>query len=186
MTAAPGVNGLWLIAARNCGLTEGDTVHYWFEVEDTHPQRQGTVRCTDPAAHTVDWRLTSESGNEPAAVVQLLVGQLVVCDPGGERPDFSSDVKLDQLPSNNHLVIYELPTAWTRAQGQGQRERAVGTFRDVRAMVDEAVGGANFDGLPILERGRSYLGELGVNVLELLPPADSFFKREWATILLIT
>jgi pullulanase len=179
LTAAPGVNGLWLIAARDCGLTEGNTVHYWFEVEDTHPQRQGIVRCTDPAAHTVDWRLTSESGNEPAAVVQFLNGQLVVCDPGGERPDFGGDVKLDQLPSNNHLVIYELPTAWTRAQGQGQRERAVGTFRDVRAMVDEAVGGANFDGLPILELGRSYLGELGVNALELLPPADSFFKREW-------
>lgn len=179
LTAAPGVNDLWLIAARDCGLTEGNIVHYWFEVEDTHPQRQGIVRCTDPAAHTVDWRLTSESGSEPAAVVQFLNGQLVVCDPGGERPDFSGDVKLDQLPSNNHLVIYELPTAWTRAQGQGQRERAVGTFRDVRAMVDEAVGGANFDGLPILELGRSYLGELGVNALELLPPADSFFKREW-------
>jgi 1,4-alpha-glucan branching enzyme len=179
MTPVPNVNGLWSVAARNCGLAEGDIVHYWFEVDHGNPQPLGVVRCTDPAAHTVDWRLTSESGSQPAAVLQFSDGQLVVCDPGGERPDFSGDVSLDQLPLNNRLVIYELPTAWTRAQGQGQRERAIGTFRDVRALVDEAVGGANFEGLPILAPGRSYLSELGVNSLELLPPADSFFKREW-------
>ena len=74
-------------------------------------------------------------------------------------------------------MIYELPTAWTRSETPGQLERAVGTFRDVRALVDETVGGANFGGLPILEAGRSYFSELGVNALELLPPADSFFKR---------
>jgi hypothetical protein len=40
-------------------------------------------------------------------------------------------------------------------------------------------GGANFAGLPVLEKGHSYLTELGVNALELLPAADSFFKRTW-------
>ena len=47
------------------------------------------------------------------------------------------------------------------------------------ALVDKAVGGANFEGLAVVAPGLSYLSDLGVNALELLPPADSFFKREW-------
>src|SRR5260370_31389437 len=39
LTAAPGANGLWLIAPRDCGLTQGNTFHYSFPVEATHPQR---------------------------------------------------------------------------------------------------------------------------------------------------
>ena len=181
MNSAPGVNGLWQIAAADCELADGDIIHYWFEVEDTDPHRiqSGAVRVCDPAAHTVNWHLTAESGNQPAAVVQFSGGRLGVCDPGGEIPDFIRDVPLDQLPANNNLVIYELPTAWTRAEAQGQKETAVGTFRDVRALLDKTVGGANFDGLPVVAVGYSYLGTLGVNALELLPPADSFFKREW-------
>src|SRR5207245_8255112 len=46
-------------------------------------------------------------------------------------------------------------------------------------MIDETVGVAYFASLSVVERGRSYLSQLGVNALELLPPADSFFKREW-------
>src|SRR5882762_5324658 len=97
LTAVPDVDGLWQIAASDCELTDGAIVHYWFEVEDTHPGRSqpGTARSTDPAAHTVDWRLTAESGNQPASVLQFSAGRLVVCDPGGERPDFSHDVPLD-------------------------------------------------------------------------------------------
>src|SRR5262249_45933308 len=73
----------------------------------------------------------------------------------------------------------ELPTAWTMAVSETNQERGVGTFRDVIALVDQNEGGANFSSLEILQPGRSYLTELGVNALELLPPADSFFKREW-------
>jgi len=52
MKPAAGVSGLWQIAAADCGLADGDIIHYWFEVEDTHPHRSlsRTVRCTDPAA----------------------------------------------------------------------------------------------------------------------------------------
>ena len=179
MNPAPGISGLWQIAASDCGFADDDIIHYCFEVEDTHRDVSRVVRCTDPCAHTVDWRLTADSGNQPAAVVQFAGNRLILCDPGGEKPDFSGDVPLDRLPPNNTLVIYELPTAWTRSEGQGQRERAAGTFRDVRALLDETVGGANFEALSILKPGHSYLKELGVNALELLPPADSFFKREW-------
>ncbi len=77
------------------------------------------------------------------------------------------------------MVIYELPTAWTRVGETGGRERAVGTFKDVLGLVDENAEGANFAGLAVLQKGHSYLTELGVNALELLPAADSFFKRSW-------
>ena len=64
-------------------LADGDIVHYWFEVEDTHaPSPPPVVRCTDPAAHTVDWRLTAESGNQPAAVLQFLGGPFGCLRPG--------------------------------------------------------------------------------------------------------
>src|SRR5437016_4197644 len=181
MNPAPGVNGLWEVAAAACGFSEGDIIHYWFEVVDTHPHRDRSrrVRCTDPTAHTVDWRLTEDSGRQPAAVIQFVGGQLAPCDPGGEKPDFTGDVPLKRLPPNNRLVIYELPTAWTRTDGEGPKEKSAGSFRDVRALIDENIGGANFVGLPVVELGRSYLSELGINALELLPPADSFFKREW-------
>jgi 1,4-alpha-glucan branching enzyme len=33
--------------------------------------------------------------------------------------------------------------------------------------------------LELLQADHSYPCELGVNALELLPPTDSFFKREW-------
>jgi pullulanase len=131
MTQAVGLTGLWEIAASECGLVAGDVAHYWFEVENTDPHRSasGNVLCTDPAAHMVDWRLCAEGGTQPAAVIQFDGTNLVVCDPAGEKPDFSSDVPSNTLPANNRLVIYELPTAWTVAQEQGQKERGVGTFR---------------------------------------------------------
>lgn len=47
------------------------------------------------------------------------------------------------------------------------------------ALIDPNAGGANFDDLAVTETGRSYLMTLGINAIELLPPADSFFKREW-------
>ena len=57
-------------------------------------------------------------------------GKLVPCDPGGEVPDWTGDTGQDTRPTNNRLVIYELPTAWslrgetgdTRADDSG-RER---------------------------------------------------------------
>ena len=181
MSPVPGVSGLWQFPAADCGFADGAVLHYWFEVQDTRPHRDrsAVIRCTDPAAHTVDWQLTDSSGDHPAAVVQYSGGRLVACDPAGEKADFTGDVALSRLPTNNALVIYELPTAWTITGGEGPREQSVGTFRDVRALVDETASGANFAGMAVVEPGRSYLTELGITALELLPAADSFFKREW-------
>jgi len=180
--------GLWMIAARETGLADG-IYHYWFRVENTNPGRPAvSILCTDPLATTVDWRLLSpplpagfhdDTDRQPASVIRLQNGELSAVDPGGESASFPDDPGPDTLPANHHLVIYELPTAWTRTQGSGASERGVGTFQDALALVDEAASGANFEGLEVLSPGRSYLNELGVNALELLPAADSFFKRSW-------
>jgi len=186
---APGFSDLWEIAVARCNLVEGQIYHYWFEVNDSHPARpRGTrIRTTDPTAFTVDWRLRgpqpagpySDDDCYPAAVVKVAQGRLVPCDPGGETGDLQDERALVALPANNRMVIYELPTAWTRIGTAGEREIGLGTFRDVAALIDPAEGGANFSDLAIVQRGRSYLGELGVNALELLPPADSFYDRQW-------
>jgi pullulanase len=55
----------------------------------------------------------------------------------------------------------------------------VGTFRDVIALIDANTEGENFDDLDVTRLGRSYLTELGVTAIELLPPADSTYNRQW-------
>lgn len=178
---------LWGINAADCKLRDGQVYHYWFEVNDSSPTRDGSrILCTDPQAQTVDWRLLAPrlpaphiaDDQDPAAVVMFSQGKLIACDPAGERFDFAP-----ALPpagaTNNRLVIYELPTAWARINQNGDQEVGVGTFRDVMALIDEQAEGANFSDHPALNAGRSHLGELGVNALELLPLADSFVNREW-------
>ncbi len=187
--ANPNVPGLWTIAAAEIGFPDG-IYHYWFQVGNTNPfdPAAALICCTDPFATTVDWRLLSpplptgfkdDTDRQPASVIRLQNGLLSAVDPGGESASFPNDPRPDTFPTNNHLVIYELPSAWTRVQGSDINERGVGTFKDILALVDEAAGGVNFEGLNVLDLGRSYLTELGVNALELLPPADSFFKRSW-------
>jgi 1,4-alpha-glucan branching enzyme len=180
--------GLWTLAAKDAGLADG-IYHYWFRVDNTHPARPAgnTVLVTDPFATTVDWRVVSEippgfnasDDPQPASVIRLMNGTLSAVDPEGETAAFPNDSSPGALPANNRLVIYELPTAWTAVGETGGRERAVGTFKDVLGLVDENAEGANFAGLAVLRKGFSYLTTLGVNALELLPAADSFFKRTW-------
>ena len=188
-SALPPAAGLWELDALGTALPDG-IYHYWFQVENTNPFEPASVPilCTDPLATTVDWRLVSPAlpkgfddfdDRQPASVIKLAKGKLSTVDPAGETISFAHDPSPDTLPTNNHLVIYELPPSWTRTDGSGLHERAVGSFRDTMALVDEGSGGANFEGLPVLAQGRSYLTELGVNALELLPAPDSFFKRTW-------
>jgi len=185
---ASGKPGLWTIAAANCNLADG-IYHYWFSVANTAPNLPAQpILCTDPFSSTVDWRLLPanlpagfdlENDLQPASVVQWQKGQLSAVDPLGETPSFPNDPTPDTLPTNNQLVIYELPSAWSPSSRPGEQYRAVGTYKDVLALVDENSTGANFVGLAVLAAGQSYLSDLGVNALELLPPADSYFKRTW-------
>ncbi|MBF0109012.1 MAG: alpha amylase [Magnetococcales bacterium] len=182
---------LWEIEASACNLVDGHVYHYWFEIDDKNstsvPKRRTLV--SDPCATTADWRLiaaavTGVSSDQAAAsVIRFRNRRLEACD--SEDPDVSGSIdfsdagKIDELPANNRLVIYELPTAWTGSVTENNKERAVGTFRDVHALVEKGVGGANFSHLAVSQPNATYLKDLGINALELLPPADSVYKREW-------
>jgi 1,4-alpha-glucan branching enzyme len=188
LTSPFGHAELWGVKASDCGLTHGQVYHYWFEVSDSSPTRDGSrIACTDPTAFTVDWRLLAprlpaphiSDDQDPAAVVKFQQGELIPCDPGGETFGPAPALKPNEAAPNNRMVIYELPTAWARIDQQGDAQVGVGSFRDVMALVDEQAEAANFAGQAALDIGRSHLTELGVNALELLPVADSFVKREW-------
>ncbi|MEJ0008826.1 MAG: alpha-amylase family glycosyl hydrolase [Steroidobacteraceae bacterium] len=189
MQAVPEFPDLWLLNATDCDLTDGWTYYYWFEVPLHQPDRPpGRLWITDPLATTVDWRVRAprldapftDDDFYPAATVLYRGGQLLAADVGGEIAAATGGASLDALAPNNQLVIYELPTAWTRSAQFGGRDVGVGSFRDVLALIDANVAGANFGDLEVTRRGRSYLvQELGINALELLPPADSIYNRDW-------
>jgi pullulanase len=171
--------GLWELHCSSLGLPDG-IYHYWFTIDDTSPAKAGTLLVTDPIAYTVDYRLLLAPGYQPATVVKLDNGNLVPCDPDGESADLGTPPTIASLPPNNHLVIYELPTSWSRAGivGSDPQERDVGTFRDVLALLDQSSPGANFSDLPEVS-AEEILVQLGINALELLPPADTKSSREW-------
>jgi pullulanase len=177
---APGGHpGLWELDCTSLDLPDG-IYHYWFKMEDTSPGGAGPLLVTDPVAYTVDYRYLPSPGYQPASVVMLDHGRLLPCDPGGETLDMGPPPPLNFLPPNNQLVIYELPASWSRAgiAGGATQERDVGTFRDVLALLDQASMGANFGDLPEVS-SEAILVQLGINALELLPPADTKSQREW-------
>ena len=182
----PGIIDLWGIDASACGLTDGKVYHYWFEVTDSSPFRDGSrILCTDPTTFTADWRLKSArlpspydgDDQDPAAVILFKDGKLVPCDAAGET--FAPLPPLATGTPNNRIVIYELPTSFARTGPEGDPQIGVGTFRDVRALVKKSAEGANFADMPAMQVGRSHLQDLGINALELLPIADSYVDREW-------
>jgi pullulanase len=184
----PGFSDVWGINAADCGLVDGTVYHYWFEVTDSSPYRDGRrIWCTDPFAFTVDWRLlaprldTPYDGDDqdPATVILYRDGELVACDPSGVRAVTAAEIATGKAAPNNKMVIYELPTSWARINVHGDPQIGVGTFQDVKALVAREAEGANFGDQPALQPGRSHLEDLGINALELLPLADSFVDREW-------
>ena len=179
--AAGPIDGLWELDPATLSLTDGETYHYWFEVDNRSPGGSGRIQVTDPLASTVDYRLYAPENRSlsfPASVIGFSGGKLVARDPNGEEgdpvvPPFGS------LATNNQTVIYELPTAWSSFTGSDEFERAVGTFRDVRALVETGISDLNFSELSVTKLNPPYLAQLGVNALEMLPPADSIYSRQW-------
>jgi 1,4-alpha-glucan branching enzyme len=180
---------LWDIPAQECDLIDGQVYHYWFKVRDTNPyaSTHPVIYRTDPTAWTVDRRFQpptlSESASydyaNPASVILYQNGQLVPCDPQGQVVNWEGDASLETLPQNNQLVIYELPARWTQKGVQGEKVVGTGTFQDVRSLLESDATAPDFPELTALAKGRAYLLELGVNALELLPPADSDDKLRW-------
>jgi 1,4-alpha-glucan branching enzyme len=181
---------IWEVEAKNCSLTEGEVYFYWFKVGNTEAYDSASpsqiLYCTDPMAWTVDRRfpapVPSEPGGiasfDPASVVFYKNGELTPCDANGQTVDWNGDGSLKALAPNNRLVIYELPTRWTRISSTGKMEQGNGTFRDVLSLLVPESIAPNFTTVRALNN-RAHLKELGVNALELLPPADSDDTLNW-------
>ncbi|MGB0561468.1 MAG: alpha-amylase family glycosyl hydrolase [Spirulinaceae cyanobacterium] len=178
---------LWTVAATDCGLTEGQVYAYWFKVKNTNPYpftgENEILYCTDPLATTVDRRPSrlaptpSEPGGvasqDPASIILYRRSRLYPCDPDGKEVVWSQSSS--SLPANNTLVIYELPPRWVRDDSGV----STGSFRDLQALLDPQALPPSHPELSPLLQGRAHLQELGVNALELLPPADSEDVLEW-------
>jgi pullulanase len=184
----PTARGLWQISAVDCGLEPG-VYGYWFQVADQGTSNGGSILITDPMAFAVDRANPAppprtndgRTIGAPASVVRLRDGRLEPSDPvAADLPDDPPDYRAS-LPPNNMMVIYELPTRWVKA-GQGQVQDAqqigVGTFQDVLALIAPDADSPHFAAMMALAN-REHLVELGVNALELLPPADSPQSSEW-------
>ena len=181
---------LWEVPAQECGLVEGQVYYYWFKVRNGDPYDPANASqimyCSDPTATTVDRRMPAPTPSEPggaasqdpASVILYKNGKLIPCDPQGQTVDWEGDAPLEMLPTNNRLVIYELPTRWTQINSVGGVEEGNGTFRDIVALlVPEAIA-PTFTTVRALNN-RAHLVELGVNALELLPPEDSDDNLNW-------
>ncbi|KXX75692.1 1,4-alpha-glucan branching enzyme GlgB [Madurella mycetomatis] len=176
--------GLWALDPASISPSLQDGVyHYWFEVQDTLPEKRGTIPVTDPFAFTVDYSVataSSDSGRyQPASVIKYRDGKLWPCDVEGVEPRPPTNPDQAALPRNNQIVIYELPTSWAKA-GNDPRgvDVDVGTFTDVLALFNTSVAGDRFASVSAVRHG-AILTELGINALELLPVADAKPRKEW-------
>lgn len=188
---------LWEIAVTDCGLVEGTVYFYWFKVANTNVYEKITdpIYCTDPISYAVDRRLSpphvsnlpTESNSlekwreieQPASVILYQNGRLIPCDSDGKTVRWSEEDIPDQLAANNQLVIYELPTRWVKTGNDGEKIVGTGTFKDVLSLLRTSVSAPDFPNIKQLKEGHAHLLELGINALELLPPADSADTLNW-------
>jgi len=176
---------LWELDPKNISpaLVDGKVYHYWYEINDISPEGRGVIRVTDPLAYTVWYASTKSRGDHvsPSSVIKFRGGKLWPCDPDGSEPAPPPLPPQESMPQNNHMVIYELPTSWSRYQHAQQNnqdvEIDVGTFVDVLALFDPTVNGDKFNG-PVVNNG-AIVAELGINALELLPAADARPVGQW-------
>lgn len=169
---------LWELSPQEIQLQDGGIYHYWFEVNNTFPGSPGPITVTDPLAYTVDYRVFGtqkrNDSMQPPAVIKFRDGKLWPCDIDGKEPE---PLHVQKLPSNNHMVIYELPTSWAKS-GPNGRQIDRGTFSDVLALFDTGTQGLNFASIAAV-KNTAILSDLGINALELLPIADSKYRDEW-------
>lgn len=194
LQASSGFPDLWELDANTLVLEEGKVYYYWFKIGNTEPydaaSRNQVLYATDPLAMTIDRRvpaplpltvpvgMTGISSMDPASVICFKGGKLVPSDPDGSTVNWAGDPSPASLPANNRLVIYELPTRWTRITSRNSLEVGNGTFQDTMALLVPELSAPTFPSVAALNN-RAHLIELGVNALELLPPSDSEQSERW-------
>jgi pullulanase len=165
-------------------LKDNTIFHYWYEINDLSPEGLGAIQVTDPLAYTIDYRSlrSRDEHSQPASVIKFRDGKLWPCDIDGNEPRPPPIPSQDSMPQNNHMVIYELPTSWSRYKDEQQNNQDVqidvGTFTDVLALFDAKVAGKRFAGIPAIDN-EAIVAELGINALELLPAADAKSIGQW-------
>jgi 1,4-alpha-glucan branching enzyme len=174
--------GLWVLDPASISLEDG-VYRYWFKIQDTSPENRGPILVADPFSYTVDYSVAQSIGDDaryqPASVVKYHKGKLWACDIDGTEPQPPPLPDQATLPSNNHLVIYELPTSWAKVGDDSRGSDVdVGTFADVLALFDTGTAGDRFSSIAAV-RQEAILAELGINTLELLPAADAKVRGEW-------
>lgn len=196
LTPCPEFPELWQVAAKDCQLVDDQVYYYWFKVRNTEPYDAGSssevLYCTDPMAYTIDRRMLAPmpqavppgfhgvSSHDPAGVILYRNGQLIPCDPGKQTANWEGDPDPATLPANNQLVIYELPTRWSRITSRNGIEVGNGTFQDVLALLIPEQNAPSFANVHLAAvKNRAHVLELGVNAIELLPPADSNQSETW-------
>ncbi|KAH8679502.1 glycoside hydrolase superfamily [Tricladium varicosporioides] len=178
--------GLWELNPNTISpkLENNSIYHYWFEITDTSSEGLGIIRVTDPFAYTVDYRVLTSRGphDHPPSVIKFRDGKLWPCDIDGKEPSQVIVPPQNNIPDNNFMVIYELPTSWARFKTLESGDQSVqidtGTFTDVLALFDPKVTGEAFKDVSQI-RDEAIVAKLGVNALELLPAADARPTGEW-------
>lgn len=191
---SPLLPDLWEIDANACELTDGQVYYYWFKVRDgiePSPITEQVVYVTDPLAYSIDRNIYPPTPSEasgiasklPASLICYKDGKLLPADSTGLTVNPENNGYLVNLKPNNSAVIYELPTRWVRkASGTDSRDIGktigVGTFQDCLSLLDPATTAPSFPDLDEINK-TAHILDLGINVLELLPPEDSAQESEW-------
>ena len=187
---------LWLLNVQDCNLTENTIYYYWFKVKNSNPyeKNEDILYVTDPYATVVDERMQANNipvpelhqhQYSPAGVFIYLNGQMMPADPDKEMPDWgnlSTGQAISQLQPNNKLVIYELPPRWSYFVNYNT-EILSGNFRQVQKMVGWYDNSTHLDkllgGIVLPEGGKKYIEYMGINALQLTPPANSKQQFDW-------
>jgi pullulanase len=184
---------LWLVAASDCQLQSGKVYLYGFKVRISEPfAADGSeFLITDPLALAVDRSFGPPAGlpelsyetpsGDPLSLIAFVDGQLVACDRGADNepifPEWPQE-DIDDLPVNDSIVIYEMPTRWAHRDTAGALTYANGTFQDVQCLLEIDSKSPSFPDSKGLN-DRALLKELGVNVLEMLPCSDQDDIVDW-------
>ena len=124
LSEAADAPGRWEIAASACDLTDGQVYHYWFEVNDSSPGRDARQPHPLHRPDRLDRRLAparapaarpvrpTTTRTRPASSCSGMASSSPATPAARSRTGPATPPS-DTRPTNNRLVIYELPTAWS-------------------------------------------------------------------------